>query len=192
MSFSRLTIQSLQAAQNRAPYTAFAGLGAADNRPSVDYVRAGDVIRVNLAWDRPVRIFELDQAGLYTRFKAALQGKFNVLAMSPQTYWISAGGDITIDLQPRGDFARLADVVSIVAHDAQNAGMQVNVAATRAEFISKVEATGGTTPTTLPDPRTGPQIGSESGSFLNNLAQSPTTLALILGAAVALIVAVKR
>lgn len=200
MSFNRLTIQSLQAERQRVAYQGLSGLGDANTRPSVDYVKAGDVIRVNVAWYRPTGWFA-DVPALYTAFRNGLAAVFNVVAMSPQEYWLSAGGDITVDVQTRGDFARLGDVVSVVMNRAQAAGLNVNVASSRGEFISKVETTGGNVPATLPDPsrNTTPSpspilsnVGSTATSFIDSLTSSPVTLAVILGAAVILVIAAKK
>ena len=187
MSFNRLTVQSLQG---------YAALGSTtldekvyQARPSIDYVRAGDVIRVNLVWKRATQWFTFDMAPIYTAFKGALGNAFNVVAMSPVESW-APGGTISVDVQTRGDFSRLADVVSVVANRAQSAGLSVDVASTRGEFISKVETTGGTPEPTIRDPREQPSGGFED--FFNNLTKSPVTLAVILGAAVVLVIAAKK
>lgn len=183
--------------QQQLAQRGFAGLGETrigDSRPSIDYVKAGDVIRVNLVWFRPTGLFA-DVPALYAKFRSALSSVFGVIAMSPQEYWLSAGGDIIIDVQPRSDYSRLADVVSIVANRAQTSGMNVDVARTRGEFISKVETTGGDVAPTLPDPRTVPSAdnsGDGIASFFSGLTQSPVTLAVILGAAVVLVIAAKK
>ncbi len=196
MSFNRLTVQSLQAARQRVAYSGFSGLGETridasyfNQRPSVDYVKAGDVIRVNVVWNRATGWFVTDTASIYAAFRAKLSGAFNVAAMSPAENW-TPGGTIAVDVQTRGDFSKLADVVSIVASNAQSAGLSVDVARTRGEFVSKVEETGGTPTPTIRDPRE--QQSSSIESFFSNLTQSPVTLAVILGAAVILVIAAKK
>ena len=194
MSFNRLTIQSLQAERQRVAYSGLSGLGmtkmeSAGSRPSVDYVRGGDVIRVNVVWKRATEWFVFDTTPIYTLFRNALSRTFNVMAMSPVEHW-RPGGTIAVDIQTRGDFARLADVVSIVANNAQTAGLSVDVGSTYGEFVNKVEDTGGTPPLTIRDPMMQPGSGIEG--FLSNLTQSPITLAVILGAAVILVIAAKK
>lgn len=195
MSFNRLIIQSLQAERQRAAYAGLSGLGETRidasyfERPSVDYVKAGDVIRVNVVWTRANDWFVFDTASIYNAFRNALGRTFNVSAMSPVENW-TPGGTIAVDVQTRGDFSRLNDVVSIVASNAQSAGLSVDVSRTRGEFVSKAETTGGAPVPTIRDPRE--QSGSGIESFFNNLTQSPVTLAVILGAAVVLVIAAKR
>jgi len=192
MSFNRLTIQSLQAARQRSSYAGLSGLGDV-SRPSVDYVKAGDVIRVNVVWSRATDWFVFDMTPIYNAFRDALGRTFNVMAVSPLTNW-TPGGTIVVDVQVRGDFSRLNDVVSIVAHEAQAAGLGVNVAQTRGEFISKVETTGGTSPPTIRDPnKTNDDTASKKiEDFFNSLTSSPVTLAVILGTAVVLVIAARK
>ena len=66
-------------------------------RPSVDYVRAGDVIRVNVVWTRANDWFVFNVQPIYAAFRTALSRTFNVLAMSPAEHW-QPGGTIAIDL----------------------------------------------------------------------------------------------
>ena len=199
MSFNRLTIQSLQAERQRAAYTSLNGLGKttldeATYRPTVDYVKAGDVIRVDLVWFRPTGLFA-NVPALYAAFRQRLSAHFNLIALSPQEYWLSAGGNILIDVQPRGDYGRLADVVSVVMGDAQSAGLNVDVARTRGEFISKTETTGGHVPSTIPDPKdtkTENEGNNDLESFFNKLTASPVTLAAIIGGVIILVIAAKK
>lgn len=158
-----------------------------DSRPSFDYVKTGDVIRVSLVWFRATGWFVFDTQPIYNAFRNALGATFNVVAMSPAENW-TPGGTITIDLQVRGDFARLNDVVAIVAHDAQTAGLSVDTAHTRGEFVSKVEDTGGAVQSSIPAPGSG---NNKVEDFLNNLTTSPISLAVIVGGAVLLFVALK-
>lgn len=196
MSFNRLTIQSLQAERQRAAYTGLGALGstAPNVRPTVDYVRAGDVLRVYIAID----------AGLYfgsssfaNTFVNRLKNSFNVLNAPT-----AVGGGIVvkatgwvIDVQPRSDYSKLRDAVSVVLGDAQAAGLNVNAGLSYGQFISKVEDAGVTPPVTLPAPATpgtnNTVIGAVGG-FFDNLTQSPVTLAVILGAAVILVIAAKK
>lgn len=167
----------------------FTGLG--DAAQVVDYVRAGDVIRVSVAWYRATASWVFDPTPIYTSFKAKLGTNFNVVAMQPTSYWLP-GGVIVVDIQTRGDFSRLNDVVSIVASNAQSAGLDVNVSATRGEFVSRAQTTGGNLPNTLPDPKTDNSAGKSVEDFIGNLTSSPVTLAVILGAAVVLVIAAKK
>lgn len=198
MSFSRLTIQSLQAERQRVAYNGLAGLGttrldASGDRPSVDYVKAGDVIRVYIA----------DAGGFYfgggaaiaSAFTDRLRAAFNVVVAPAGT-----GGGVlantqawVVDVQPRSDYAKLSDAVSVVLHEAQAAGLNVNAGQSYGQFVSKVETTGGTPTTTIPSPSPAPGGTNNSiANFFENLTQSPTTLAVILGAAVLLVVAMKN
>lgn len=198
MSFNRLTIQSLQAARQRVAYNGLAGLGTtrldtSGDRPSVDYVKAGDVIRVYIA----------DAGGFYfgggaaiaSDFTNRLRAAFNVVVAPAGT----GGGVFTntqawvVDVQPRSDYAKLSDAVSVVLHEAQAAGLNVNAGQSYGQFVSKVETTGGTPPVTIEDPNKKPGTPSKSlDDFLKELTSSPTTLAVILGATVLLVVAMKN
>lgn len=196
MPFSHLTIQSLQAARQRVAYSGLAGLGTTkaqtnEGRPSVDYVKAGDVIRINVVWLRASSWFVFDVTPIYAAFRNGLARSFNVLAMSPVENW-TPGGTIAVDLQPRSDYGKLNDVVAVVAHEAQAAGLSVDVGRTYGEFVSKVEGTGGTPPPTIRDPTQANNASNTINDFLNSLTKSPTTLAVILGAAVILVIAAKR
>lgn len=195
MSFNRLTIQSLQAERQRVVYSGLSGLGTTriEERPSVDYVKAGDVIRVYIA----------DAGGFYfgggaaiaSAFTNRLRSAFNVL-VAPA----GAGGGVftntqawITDVQPRSDYARLGDVVAVVLHEAQEAGLNVNAGQSYGQFVSKVETTGGTPPPTLPSPSR-PTLDTDNtvSKFFENLTQSPIALAVILGAAVILVIAAKK
>lgn len=186
--------------QHQLAQRGFAGLGATDDRPTIDYVKAGDVIRVYVAID----------AGLYfgsssfsATFVNRLKSAFNLV--KPPT---GVGGGVfsnttgwVVDLQPRSDYAKLSDVVAVVLHEAQESGLNVNVSQSYGQFVSKVETAGVTPPITLPTPglplgtQAAPQqpgIGDGLSNFFGGLTQSPVTLAVILGAAVVLVIAAKK
>lgn len=200
MSFNRLAIQGISSAQAAAQrggaFNGFQGLGAQDNRPSYDYVRAGDVIRIRLFLDAVfttppidafrnrlanaggVRLVNLDQSGLGSLISGY-------------------AGALVVEVQATSDFSRLDDVTRLVAGVAQGAGLSVLIGSTRGEFVSKVEATGGNVPSNIPAPGSNNPNGANDVSkalsdFFSNLTKSPVTLAVILGAAVVLVIAAKK
>ncbi len=196
MSFNRLTIQSLQAERQRVAYNGLSGLGAGD-RPTVDYVKAGDVVRVYVFYS----------AGLYfssTTIPAAfvqnLRSAFNIVrapssAPGGERAWI-------VDVQPRSDYNQLGDVVSVVLNAAQRAGLNVNAGASYGQFVSQVETGGTVPPVSLPTPSPDSDAvgrtvwdtptGDSISNFISSLTKSPVTLAVIAGAAVLLVIAAKK
>lgn len=199
MSFNRLTIQSLQAERQRAAYAGLSGLGetridASYLRPSVDYVRAGDVIRVYIAINPGLYFGGANEAAT---FMQKIQSSLNVIHAPTDASGYFGSRAWVVDVQARGDYARLADVTSIVLSVAQASGLSVNPGTSYGQFVSKVETTGTTPPTTLPTPganlpAAGSGIGDSVSSFLSSLTQSPVTLAVIAGAAVILVIAAKK
>jgi len=223
MSFNRIAIQSLQAARERASrnpllstsdvrgiqnaqtrairnplFTGMSGLGVEfdeatyNARPTIDYVKAGDVIRVYVAID----------AGLYfgggdigAKFQQELAKAFNVVRAPSDASGFFGSRAWVVDVQPRSDYNRLQDITSVVLHAAQAAGLNANPGVSYGQFVSKVETTGTTPPTTLPTPGApASNTGSGDGlaNFFSGLTQSPVTLAVILGAAVILVIAAKK
>lgn len=198
MSFNRLTIQSLQAERQRAAYSPL-GTTRVDTsyteRPSVDYVRAGDVIRVYIAINPGLYFGGGNEAAA---FMNQIKQSLNVVHAPTDASGYFGSRAWVVDVQPRSDYARLADVTSIVLSVAQAAGLSVNTGTSYAQFVSKVESTGTTPPTTLPTPGANLPTGADGGplapvtNFLSGLTQSPVTLAVILGAAVVLVIAAKK
>lgn len=175
-------------------FRGLSALGAEDSRPSIDYVRAGDVIRVYVAFHPAFYLFNLGSIG--PLFIQNLGHAFNVIRAPAHAEGARAW---IVDVQPRSDYARLDDVKSVVLNAAQNAGLSVAVGASYAQFVSKVEAVGTTPPASIPTPGessngvgSGSGIGDTIGNFFSGLTQSPVTLAVILGAAVILVIAAKK
>lgn len=196
MSFNRLTIQSLQAERQRVAYSGLSGLGetrvdASYLRPTVDYVRAGDVIRVYIAINPGLYFGGSDEAA---RFKDKVSAVFNVVRAPSDAGSVFGSRAWVVDVQPRSDYAQLNHAVSVVLNAAQNAGLNVNAGTSYGQFVSKVDVTGTTPITDLPTP--GAQIPGASGdgitNFFSGLTQSPVTLAVILGAAVVLVMMAKK
>lgn len=188
-----LTIQGMRAERER-DFTPFGDSGTA-SRPTFDYVRAGDVARISLALDTAF-------AGLNTSaFRQALgaSGHVRVVNMDSSglgTVITGYVGNLIVDVQPLNDFAHLDDLVRYVAGVAQQAGLNVLLSSTRGDFVSKVEDTSGNVPATIPAPGNVPGTGNSAtdaiSNFFSGLTQSPTTLAVILGAAVILVIAAKK
>lgn len=156
-------------------------------RPTFDYVRAGDLIRVRLSYGAALYFGD---SSIFPKLRTQVGNTFNLVRMdTAQTNWFG-GGTVLIDLQPRIDFARLNDVVATVAGMAQNAGLSVDVPNTHGEFVAKVEETNGQVPLSIPAPgNSGGQSGFSFGGFLGGLTSSPVTLAVIL---VAVVILAKR
>lgn len=158
-----------------------------DSRPSFDYVRRGDVIRVSFEWSNALPANATSERD----FRSALEKSFSVVNFLPSRDW-TFGGRIVVDIQPRSDYSRLTDVTSVVLHDA-SAYFNVNNLTARAEFVSKVEDTGGTVTGGIQLPATGEGGGANALSdFFTNLTASPVTLAVVIGGAVLLLAAMKK
>jgi len=173
----------------------FAGPNDTLGRPSFDYVKSGDVIRVGLFLDA---VFS---APPIASFRGALGNNANLRLVRIDQSQLGSGitgyaGTLVVDVQALNDFNKLDDVVRLVAGIAQGAGLSVLMGSTRGEFISKVESTGGNvTPSITPPGSAGgtvSDIGESISGFVGGLAQSPVTLAVILGAAVILVIAAKK
>lgn len=197
MSFNRLTIQSLQAERQRAAYS---GLGALkidssyDARPTIDYVKAGDVIRVYIAINPGLYFGGSDEAA---KFRFEIAKAFNVVRAPTDASGFFGSRAWVVDVQSRSDYSQLTHAVSVVLNAAQNSGLSVNAGTSYGQFVSKVETTGTTPATTLPTPGAaipGDNDGNANplGNFFSGLTQSPVTLAVILGAAVVLVIAAKK
>lgn len=165
------------------------------SRPTVDYVRAGDVIRVGVYIDAAVFGYSSE----FSTFRNSLSFGTNLrfVAMdSSGLSFINNDGVLVVDVQTLGDFAHLNDVVGLVAGRAQQAGLKVLISGTRGEFVSQVEQTGGVPVATLPAPGTIPSSGSNPiaplGDFFGGLLSSPTTLAAIVLGVVVLVIAAKK
>lgn len=200
MSFNRLTIQSLQAARQRAAYMGMSGLGksqfdaaAYDQRPSIDYVKAGDVIRVYIAINPGLYFGGADESA---KFAQEIKSAFNVVRAPADASGYFGSRAWVVDVQPRSDYSRLQDATSVVLHAAQESGLNVNAGTSYGQFVSKVETTGITPPTSLPIPGAPsgntPSVTDSFSSFFSGLTSSPVTLAVILGAAVVLVIAAKK
>lgn len=166
----------------------FSGFGdTPEGRPSIDYVRAGDVIRVYVAFNPD---WYFGGGGIGAAFAQNLSSAFNIV-QAPASVGSNAW---SVDVQPRSDYSKLQDAVSVVLNAAQRAGLSVSSATSYGQFVSKVETTGGTPTTTIPDP--GPGSGSDPlakvTDFVSKLGQSPTTLAVIVGGIVILVLAAKK
>ncbi len=176
----------------------FSGLAGPEQnaRPSLDYVRAGDVIRIQLYLDAGFSTPNI--AGL----RNAIAGNTHLRLVnldSSQLATVLGGytGALIVEVQALNDFSKVDDVVTYMAGIAQGAGLSVLISETRGGFVSQVEQTAGTVPSNIPAPgATGASgaggTGEAISNFFSNLTQSPTTLALILGAAVVLVIAAKK
>jgi len=169
--------------------------GPEELRPSFDYVRAGDLVRVRLFLDaqfggappvgtfrtsiglRSMRVVQIDQSGL-------------------SSFINGYSGPLIVEVQPLVDFARLDDLVRLVAGTGQQSGLKVLISGTRGEFVSKVETTAGQLPSTIPAPSAPGSppapLGDSLGGFFQGLTSSPVTLAVTLTAVVLLVIAAKK
>lgn len=159
-------------------------------RPTVDYVRAGDVVRVTIPV--PSSIY-LSQGDVLSQISNGVRG-FNLNYINGTTPGFFGGG-FAIDVQAISDFAHLADVASIVQTAAQAVGVAPSGPVT-ASFVSKVETTGGqilTPPIPTPRPAaTNPASSSNPLSALGLGTLSSTNLLLIGGAGILLIVVLAK
>lgn len=181
-----LTVQALTAArqQNFTPF--------GDARPSYDYVKKGDVIRVSLA------VYATGAASLdISNFRARLGSNSSVALLQIDTsdfrgVYIAYTGHLIVDVQARNDFAKLDDVVRLVAGIAQGSGLSVVAQDTRGEFVSRVEDSGGKIDPTIRPPASDDTNSSALDKWFKDLQSSPMSLALIIGGAALLLFAVKR
>lgn len=143
-------------------------------RPSYDYVRAGDVIRISL----PVG------AGVYLVQGDVLSAIADGVRQSNMTYINGStpgilGGGFTVDVQPGSDYAHLVDVASIVQSIAQGQGGFVSGGPASAAFVSKVENTKGQVKANAPPPPgQAPQISQ--GLLLGGAAIVGVVLLVVL------------
>lgn len=183
-----LTIQGMRAEHLR-DFTPFGDTGTAA-RPTFDYVRNGDLVRVSLLLDTSF-------SGLNTdAFRQALGASGHVRVVNMDSSRLSTiiggySGTLIVDVQPLNDFSHLDDLLRWVAGVAQSSGLPVVISSSKADFVSKVEDTGGSVNSGIPAPGAGGN-GNALSNFFGGLAQSPTTLAVILGAAVILVIAAKK
>lgn len=175
-------------------FRGFSGLGdSASERPTIDYVRKGDVIRVFIAINPD---WYFGGSGIGAKFTQLLQNSFNIA--SPPSDVSSTFGQRawTVDVQPRSDYSKIGDVVSTVLGKAQTAGLSVSSGTSYGQFVSRAEDTGGgKLPLTIVKPKTDGTDPNEKNSFqdfIDSLTKSPVTLAVILGAAVVLVIAAKK
>jgi|ERR1043165_4945430 len=168
-----------------------------DQRPTIDYVRAGDVIRGSVTINATLFQYGPDEeARLRNGLAAAnliVRGISFTTSQGP--FWSLVGGPTIIEVQTLSDYSSINDVADVMAHAVYDAGYQVNWADTHAEFISKVEQTGVTPAPQIPSPYTygsSPNATDQFSKFFENLTQSPISLAVLVGAAVLLVIAVKR
>lgn len=169
-----------------ATIAGFSGLGelgqASDPRPTYDYVRSGDVLRIALNLDTSFGGYDA------SAFRNALASSGHLALVNldqSQVGTILTGhtGQIIATVQALNDFSHLADVLSYVAGLAQSSGLYVLLNSSRAEFVSKVEQSGGNIAPTIPGPP-GPQ-GDPASSLLKTLQNNPGTV-LLIGGAIAL------
>ena len=164
------------------------------DRPNSAYVKAGDVIRVSVMQDGYWLGYPDQQ---WAAIAQGLAANFRVLAVDhSQVSALTKGGPVTIEVQTLSDFASINDVASIVQNAVYQAGFSfVEWDQTRADFISKVETTGGNVPPRIPNPYDnypGPSAWDHLDKLVTNLTESPMSLAIVVGAAVLLVIAVKR
>lgn len=173
----------------------FNGLGVASfgfsgiERPTYDYVRGGDVIRVLLNLDTAF-------AGLnVTPFRTALANSRGLRLVSLDQSQLGSvitgyAGPLIVTVQTLNDFARLDDVTRLVAGLAQQSGLHVLLNSSRGEFITQVEDTGGKVAPTITDQSGNKPSENDLGSsfkyFFDSLTSSPVTLAVIIGGVVIL------
>jgi len=176
----------------------FAGMQASSygfsgiQRPTYDYVRNGDVIRVSVFLDA---VFSVPPIGA---FRSALASNSHLRLISLDqsqlgTLVTGYAGALIVTVQALNDFSKLDDVTRLVAGIAQGAGLAVLINSTRGEFVSQVEDTGGTVTPTIPGPSTNqPGSAPDFSGFFKGLTSSPVTLAVIVGGAVLLLAAMKK
>lgn len=179
----------------------FAGIQASSygfsgiQRPTYDYVRAGDVIRVSVFLDA---VFSVPPIGAF-RSAIASNSHLRLISLDQSqlgTLITGYAGALLVTVQALNDFSKLDDVTRLVAGIAQGAGLSVLINSTRGEFVTQVEDTGGSVAPTLPGP--GASSGASSGvsagvsDFFSSLTSSPVTLAVIVGGAVLLLAAMKK
>jgi len=187
---SGLVIQALTAArQSASEYTPFGDTVA---RPNYDYVKKGDVIRVSLA------VYATGAATLdVSTFRSRLGSNPGISLLQIDTsdfrgVYVAYTGHLIVDVQARNDFAKLDDVVRLVAGIAQGSGLSVVAQDTRGEFVSRVESSGGNVDPTIRPPASDNTNSDALDKFFQNLQSSPMSLALIIGGAALLLFAVKR
>lgn len=192
---------------NRSGLITVRGLGALGAvRPYFDYVRTGDVIRVQVFLDAAALGYGATE---FNRFHNTMisQPAFELLATdASQLSFLHNDGPLIVDVRSRMDRAHLSDVVGDVAHIAYLAGFSVLTSSTRGEFASRVpDEGGGAQPvnTTIPAPSgstyyspgsAGPSAKGpldSIGDFVKRLAEQPVTLSLIIGGLVVLVIAAK-
>lgn len=155
-------------------------------RPTFDYVRAGDVVRVTI----PL------QSGIYLAQGDVLSAIANAVRGSNLNYINGStpglfGGSLAIDVQAGNDFSHLADIASIVQTAAQGVGGIVASGPASGAFVSKVEATGGTMQAQQVPPNT--NAGSHPLDTLSkSLNMSSSNLLLLGGAGVLLLVVLAK
>lgn len=120
-------------------YDPFTHAPSSTTRPSYDYVRGGDVVRVTIPLS----------SGIYLQQGDVLSAIANAVRTANLSYVSGSlpgafGGSMTIDVQPQNDFSHLSDVASIVQAQAQGAGGLTTSGPASAAFVSRVESTGGT------------------------------------------------
>lgn len=174
-----LTLQGIAASAAR-DYSPFGQAGA---RPTFDYVKAGDVIRIRLMLDTAFAGLRLDE------FRNAIGSNANVRLVSidaSQLGMLISGysGPLVVTVQALSDFSRLDDVTRLVAGIAQASGLNVLINTTRGEFISKVEQTGGEVQPSIEENK--PGASDTVSRFVDNLTASPISLAVIIGGVVLL------
>lgn len=165
----------------------FAGLAGFGDASAPDYVRAGDIIRVSLYLAAKGLLPGYGESD-FTHFRNAVNGSGGLVfrAMDRNRLNLAGSGQFIIEVQARNDFAKLQDVVGLVAGLAQQSGLYViaNSSVTRGEFVWRAQSgstsgsgSGNAEPApTIPPPGTNIPAGSTGSTLLNvveNLTASP-------------------
>lgn len=197
MSFNRLTIQSLQAARQRAAYTGLSGLGGAS-----DQALRGAVVDAVIHIGDANRVFFYDARLLQALTDRLNASGFRVLNLDGANLGsFGGGGTIRVRAQINSDgYASASDAASVIAGAA--AALGFNVTGSTGVLVSTPQGQAGTQagqmqtgqtfdPSTVPTNKP-PNAKNPFEDFLGSLTSSPVTLAIILGAAVVLVIAAKK
>jgi hypothetical protein len=149
-------------------------------RPNPNYVRAGDVIRVNISIN--VAWLWANSAAVSATFKNLVSNQgFRIVAFNDGAVGYYAGGALWIDVQAPNDFNNVQDVAGLIGGIAANAGFGVD--GSSGQIISYVENTGAAAP--APGSLSPFQVpgarGSGGGDFLSQLGISPSTAIIAVG-----------
>lgn len=143
-------------------------------RPNPYYVRAGDVVRVqiNLKWANFAYGSNTSNDFKNAVANSTHNGGFAVMGFNDSAVSTFTGGAMYIDVMPRGDYNNVQDVAGLMGGIATNAGFSVDSAA--GQIISYVENTGGAAPPPGPlNPFQNPGVGGIN-DYLRQWGISPT------------------